>query len=214
MNLNLDSELFAFALLGHWDLILASILPGRIHFCHHYKTLDFVARRQVWQNFMNRAKHGSQGINVEVNDRGIDELAKLPLNGRQVSLQTISSLGIYSFFSQKATPGPLHPNNTGNTYVLVQIKNATSIAMNLATTDKTRTVTAESIIATAAALQNFNFETEESIDQTPVTAYTYSGNNSEGSFGLESVPFAGTQKKPPRPPPPRASKPKLIMPKR
>lgn len=59
---------------------------GRIHFCHSYPNLDFAARRMIWQDFMKRTRETQTGVSIDVTDDGIDKLAEMSLNGRQVSL--------------------------------------------------------------------------------------------------------------------------------
>ncbi|KAF8859460.1 P-loop containing nucleoside triphosphate hydrolase protein [Acephala macrosclerotiorum] len=93
---------------------------SRIHFCHHYPILDFSARQKIWESFIEKAR-STESVKVDIGPSGIDQLAKLELNGRQ-------------------------------------IKNATSIAIKLGSSSDSYTITADSIIATAKSLQNFNFE--------------------------------------------------------
>ncbi|KAK8241968.1 P-loop containing nucleoside triphosphate hydrolase protein [Phyllosticta capitalensis] len=58
---------------------------SRIHFCHSYPNLDFAARKTIWQDFMKRTQETQTGVSVDVTDDGIEKLAEMPLNGRQVS---------------------------------------------------------------------------------------------------------------------------------
>ncbi|KAL1388067.1 hypothetical protein HDK64DRAFT_329212 [Phyllosticta capitalensis] len=57
---------------------------SRIHFCHSYPNLDFAARKTIWQDFMKRTQETQTGVSVDVTDDGIEKLAEMPLNGRQI----------------------------------------------------------------------------------------------------------------------------------
>lgn len=57
---------------------------GRSHFCHQYKSLDFAAGKIIWQKFMGKAQESAQVTKVEVGEDGIEQLAKMALNRRQV----------------------------------------------------------------------------------------------------------------------------------
>jgi hypothetical protein len=59
---------------------------SRIHLLLRYEDLTQVARRQVWRDFLSRAATSSGG--VDVTEKGLEELAIPPLNGRQVSYLT------------------------------------------------------------------------------------------------------------------------------
>lgn len=68
--------------IAHCDPAFAS----RIHISLNYPDLDAGARETVWRNFLGKAK-GAQGeVIVDLSDMEIHELAKVELNGRQVSL--------------------------------------------------------------------------------------------------------------------------------
>jgi SpoVK/Ycf46/Vps4 family AAA+-type ATPase len=58
---------------------------SRIHFRHHYASLDYNARTSIWGEFVQRARKHA-GINVTVDQEGINTLARYALNGRQVRL--------------------------------------------------------------------------------------------------------------------------------
>lgn len=60
---------------------------GRIHFCHNYPELNHAARRTIWAEFAQRAGQTSN-LEIAISERGKDELAELPMNGRQVYLST------------------------------------------------------------------------------------------------------------------------------
>lgn len=64
---------------------------GRIHFVYRYPSHDFAARRKIWNNFIGMARKNEK-IVVDIDEKGIDELAKLSFNGRQVSYRLTSSL--------------------------------------------------------------------------------------------------------------------------
>jgi hypothetical protein len=49
-----------------------------------YPNHDFAARRKIWGNFIDLARKNPK-IRVDMGEEGIDRLAELPFNGRQVS---------------------------------------------------------------------------------------------------------------------------------
>ena len=55
---------------------------GRIHFSIYYPDLGYDARRKIWKGFLEKALESSD----IANDHELDELAKHPINGRQVGL--------------------------------------------------------------------------------------------------------------------------------
>ncbi|KAF2670157.1 P-loop containing nucleoside triphosphate hydrolase protein [Microthyrium microscopicum] len=64
----------------------ASIDPAfrsRIHFCFDYTELDGMAKAQIWMQFLDKIRTMGQP-KVEVTAAQIMELAKLPLNGREI----------------------------------------------------------------------------------------------------------------------------------
>ncbi|OHE97571.1 hypothetical protein CORC01_07186 [Colletotrichum orchidophilum] len=56
---------------------------SRTHFCHQYSSLDFGARRQIWMNFLEKASK-SEKIKINIGEDGLQQLADLAMNGRQV----------------------------------------------------------------------------------------------------------------------------------
>ncbi|KAF2153176.1 P-loop containing nucleoside triphosphate hydrolase protein [Myriangium duriaei CBS 260.36] len=56
---------------------------SRIHFCYQYPDLDRVARRHIWQTFLDKSKSDGK-IKVGVSDKDIGELAEIDYNGRQI----------------------------------------------------------------------------------------------------------------------------------
>ncbi|RXG48361.1 hypothetical protein VDGE_07658 [Verticillium dahliae] len=64
---------------------------SRIHVSLEYPDLTTESRRVIWRNFLNGSK-----IDVEVSDAELDELAELPLNGRQIKniLKTAQLLAV------------------------------------------------------------------------------------------------------------------------
>ncbi|KAK8249069.1 P-loop containing nucleoside triphosphate hydrolase protein [Phyllosticta capitalensis] len=65
--------------------IIDDAFQSRMHFFHSYPSLDFSARKRIWQDFIARAQGNQTDIHVDVDETGIEKLAKLRLNGRQVS---------------------------------------------------------------------------------------------------------------------------------
>lgn len=66
---------------------------SRIHFSFHYPDLDFAARKQIWTTFWKRA--GAEGVEVQdLTEEGLAELAKRPLNGRQIKNTVSSALSL------------------------------------------------------------------------------------------------------------------------
>ena len=62
---------------------LTHTLAGRIHFKLHYDDLDEVSRATVWKNCLGSGP--SDLARPNFSDEEIKSLAKLKLNGRQVS---------------------------------------------------------------------------------------------------------------------------------
>lgn len=67
--------------------LLTNTLAGRIHFKLHYDDLDEVSRATVWKNCFGSAP--SDLARPNFSDEEIKNLAKLKLNGRQVSTPII-----------------------------------------------------------------------------------------------------------------------------
>ena len=63
--------------------LLTHSLAGRIHFKLHYDDLDEVSRATVWKNCLGSGP--SDLARPNFSDEEIKSLAKLKLNGRQVS---------------------------------------------------------------------------------------------------------------------------------
>jgi hypothetical protein len=63
--------------------LLTNTLAGRIHFKLHYDDLDEVSRATVWKNCLGSGP--SDLARPNFSDEEIKSLAKLKLNGRQVS---------------------------------------------------------------------------------------------------------------------------------
>ena len=63
--------------------LLTHTLAGRIHFKLHYDDLDEVSRATVWKNCLGSGP--SDLARPNFSDEEIKSLAKLKLNGRQVS---------------------------------------------------------------------------------------------------------------------------------
>ena len=63
--------------------LLTHTLAGRIHFKLHYDNLDEVSRATVWKNCLGSGP--SDLARPNFSDEEIKSLAKLKLNGRQVS---------------------------------------------------------------------------------------------------------------------------------
>ncbi|KAF2118078.1 P-loop containing nucleoside triphosphate hydrolase protein [Lophiotrema nucula] len=99
--------------------VIDEAFQSRIHLSLRYPSLDAPARLKIWRNFMEIAR-GSKGINVDVDEGVLEELADIPLNGRQ-------------------------------------IKNTVSIAVKIATTTESHTLTAESLKDTIRLLQHSPF---------------------------------------------------------
>jgi len=59
---------------------LDTAFESRIDITLPYKSLDEAARAQVWRNFIKALPANSNGID----DESINDLAKRPLNGRQI----------------------------------------------------------------------------------------------------------------------------------
>ncbi|TKX26819.1 ATPase-like protein 3 [Elsinoe australis] len=58
---------------------------SRIHFGYQYPELDHKARKQIWNNFLTTATgSGEQKVVVKVDEAGLDRLAELDYNGRQI----------------------------------------------------------------------------------------------------------------------------------
>ena len=55
---------------------------GRIHFKYHYPSLDFDGRRKIWKNLLNSTNFS----NLKFSDEDLAELARRPLNGREVRI--------------------------------------------------------------------------------------------------------------------------------
>ncbi|KAK8189296.1 P-loop containing nucleoside triphosphate hydrolase protein [Phyllosticta capitalensis] len=64
--------------------IIDDAFQSRMHFFHSYPSLDFSARKRIWQDFIARAQGNQTDIHVDVDETGIEKLAKLRLNGRQI----------------------------------------------------------------------------------------------------------------------------------
>ncbi|KAE8449801.1 hypothetical protein EG329_007277 [Mollisiaceae sp. DMI_Dod_QoI] len=56
---------------------------SRIHFCHLYPELNHAARKLIWTEFLRRSA-ADPNLEVKVDAAGINELAQLELNGRQI----------------------------------------------------------------------------------------------------------------------------------
>lgn len=56
---------------------------SRIHFCFEYQELNEHARGLIWRTFLGLAKKGAM-VEVQVEDVGLEDLARLNLNGRQI----------------------------------------------------------------------------------------------------------------------------------
>lgn len=56
---------------------------SRLHFCFEYEDLDEAARVAIWKTFLAKVAADTK-VSVELADADIVELAKLPLNGRQI----------------------------------------------------------------------------------------------------------------------------------
>lgn len=65
---------------------------SRIHFSFHYPDLDFAARKQIWTTFWKRSS-AEAGV-VELTDEELGQLAKRPLNGRQIKNTVASALSL------------------------------------------------------------------------------------------------------------------------
>ncbi|KAF2450414.1 P-loop containing nucleoside triphosphate hydrolase protein [Karstenula rhodostoma CBS 690.94] len=63
--------------------VIDEAFQSRIHLLLRYPSLDAPARLKIWKNFVGIARE-SKGIIVEVEERELEELAKIPLNGRQI----------------------------------------------------------------------------------------------------------------------------------
>ncbi|VUC28699.1 unnamed protein product [Clonostachys rosea] len=60
-----------------------SAFQSRIHFCHRYRHHNPDSRKRIWESFVSRSQLNDK-ISVQINDEGLDELAKLNFNGREV----------------------------------------------------------------------------------------------------------------------------------
>lgn len=56
---------------------------SRIHFSLKYPDLDVQGRLAIWRNFVNRAAK-NKSLKINIDESGMDELAGLELNGRQI----------------------------------------------------------------------------------------------------------------------------------
>ena len=52
---------------------------------YRYPSHDLAARRRIWNNFITMARKNEK-ITVDIDDEGIETLAEMPFNGRQVSV--------------------------------------------------------------------------------------------------------------------------------
>jgi hypothetical protein len=57
--------------------------PGRIHLSLQYHNLEFDARLKIWKNFLTKGHF--KRVQIDVTEEGLRSLARIPLNGRQVS---------------------------------------------------------------------------------------------------------------------------------
>lgn len=73
--------------IAHCDPAFAS----RIHISLDYPELSAGARKTVWENFLGKARGAEGEVIVDLSDTEIQELAKVELNGRQVSLTESTS---------------------------------------------------------------------------------------------------------------------------
>jgi replication-associated recombination protein RarA len=56
---------------------------SRIHFCFRYNDLNFEAREKIWHQFLSKIR--AQGSpQVAITDDQVSQMAKMPLNGRQI----------------------------------------------------------------------------------------------------------------------------------
>lgn len=58
---------------------------SRIHISLEYPALDEPARRQIWTGFLNKLRNTQQTAAVHIGEAELSRLAKLEVNGRQVS---------------------------------------------------------------------------------------------------------------------------------
>lgn len=56
---------------------------SRVHFCHHYESLDEGTRKLIWQGFLKKARANSK-ITVSIDENSYSDLFSMPLNGRQI----------------------------------------------------------------------------------------------------------------------------------
>jgi SpoVK/Ycf46/Vps4 family AAA+-type ATPase len=63
-----------------------SAFESRIHLTLQYPELNEDARKQIWKTFLSKAKGTNKSLEVDVSDEDIAELARRPINGRQVSM--------------------------------------------------------------------------------------------------------------------------------
>ncbi len=59
---------------------------SRVHISIRYPELDESARRQIWKVFLRKLKDTTQNATVDIAEEDISWLARLEVNGRQVSL--------------------------------------------------------------------------------------------------------------------------------
>ena len=73
---------------------------SRIHVPLKYDDLPQSSRFKIWKNFLDKLRASQRpgtGVDVDVDDEGIEKLARSPLNGRQIKnvVRTAKSLAAY-----------------------------------------------------------------------------------------------------------------------
>jgi SpoVK/Ycf46/Vps4 family AAA+-type ATPase len=67
--------------IAHCDTAFKS----RIHISIQYPDLDESARRQLWNTFLDRVREIQDGVEVDISEEEVSQVAKIKANGRQVS---------------------------------------------------------------------------------------------------------------------------------
>ena len=64
--------------------IFDEAFKSRIQLALHYKNLNLTQRHTIWQNFITRLESLDEPMDLEDIRKHIDDLAKSPMNGRQI----------------------------------------------------------------------------------------------------------------------------------